>query len=74
VSVARDTTGFGHPGEAHAVESGVIHQHHLHEKKSLTPDRPARCLRHGVWMAVCDDCRAARADLVSGERKATAAR
>jgi hypothetical protein len=74
VSVARDTRGGGHPGGAYAVESGVIHQHHVHEKKPLNPDRPARCLRHSVWMAVCDDCRAARADLVSGGPKATAAR
>ena len=69
MSVARDTTSGGHPGGAHAVEYGVIHQHHLHEKKSLIPDRPAQCLRHSVWMAVCDDCRAARAELVSGARK-----
>jgi len=74
VSVARDTTRGGHPGGAAAVETGVIHQHHSHEKKSLIPDRPVQCLRHSVWMAVCDDCRAARADLVSGARKATPAR
>jgi hypothetical protein len=74
VSVARDTTGDGHPGGAAAVESGVIHQHHSSEKKSLIPDRPVECLRHSVWMAVCDDCRAARADLVSGARKAAATR
>ena len=72
--VARDTWRPGHVVGAVAVESGVNHQHHPSEKKSLIPDRPARCLRHSVWMAVCDDCRAARADLVSGARKATAAR
>jgi hypothetical protein len=74
VSVARDTSPGGHPGRAAAVEPGVIHQHHPTEKKSLIPDRSVQCLRHSVWMAVCDDCRAARADLVSGARKATAAR
>jgi hypothetical protein len=52
-----------------AVESGVIHQHDPVEKKTLLTDRPVRCLRHSVWMAVCDDCRSARADLVSGARK-----
>ncbi|MGY1809949.1 hypothetical protein ACI8AF_21490 [Blastococcus sp. SYSU D00669] len=51
------------------------HQHHLHDKKNLIPDRPVRCLRHSVWMAVCDDCRAAHSAQVSGrteERTATA--
>ena len=71
MNVARDTTGGGHPGGAAAVEPGVIHQHH-HEKKTLLPDRPVQCLRHSVWMAVCDDCREARADLVSGKRQASA--
>jgi len=72
--MATDTVSAGHAGRAAAVDCGVNHQHHPSEKKSLIPDRPARCLRHSVWMAVCDDCRAARADLVSGARKATAAR
>lgn len=72
--MATDTVPAGHAGGAAAVDAGVIHQHHPTEKKSLTPDRPARCLRHSVWMAVCDDCRAARADLVSGARKAMTAR
>ena len=70
MNVARDTVATGHPGKADAVDSGVIHQHDL-DRKNLIPDRPVRCLRHSVWMAVCDDCRAARADLVSGARKAT---
>jgi len=72
--MAGDTFASGHPGSAAAVDAGVIHQHHPSEKKSLIPDRPAQCLRHSVWMAVCDDCRAARADLVSRARKPTAAR
>jgi hypothetical protein len=72
--MATDTVRSGHAGVGDAVDSGVIHQHHPSEKKSLIPDRPVQCLRHSVWMAVCDDCRAARADLVSGARKATAAR
>jgi len=67
--VAGDTVAAGHPGGAAAVETGVIHQHDPVPKKILIPDRPVRCLRHSVWMAVCDDCRQARADLVSGARK-----
>ena len=74
MSVAWDTTGGGHAGRAYAVESGVNHQHHFHNKKNLIPDRPARCFRHSVWMAVCDDCRAAHADLVSSVRKRTPSR
>jgi hypothetical protein len=62
----------GHPGREAAVDAGVIHQHDPAEKKILIPDRPVRCLRHSVWMAVCDDCRAARADLVRGRARRTA--
>jgi hypothetical protein len=69
VSVAGDTLPGGHPGGEHGVDAGVIHQHDPLEKKTLIPERPVRCLRHSVWMAVCDDCRRARADLVSGGRK-----
>jgi hypothetical protein len=74
VSVAGDTTGDGHPGRAAAVESGVINQHHPKHTRSQRSDRPTRCLRHDVWMAVCDDCRAERSELVSAARKASAAR
>ncbi|RBY91205.1 hypothetical protein DQ241_05960 [Blastococcus sp. TF02A-30] len=41
--------------------------HHTHEPSSrlrdrvrTQADRQARCLRHHVWMAACDDCRDAR--------------
>ena len=70
MNVAGDTVATGHLRHPAAVESGVIHQHDPVEKKTLIPERPVRCLRHSVWMAVCDDCRRARADLVSGARKA----
>ncbi|MCV2488063.1 hypothetical protein OF117_01695 [Geodermatophilus sp. YIM 151500] len=35
--------------------------------------RPQRCLRHRVWMAACDDCLAAHAELLraTGEAAAT---
>ena len=48
------------------------HQHHP-DKSLLIPDHPVRCLRHSVWMAVCDDCRAAHAAVVSGAGKRSAA-
>jgi hypothetical protein len=71
VNVAGDTVPPGHPVGHGAVESGVITQHHPKHTESHRSDKPVRCLRHSVWMAVCDDCRAARADLVSGAREAT---
>ncbi|WP_167761013.1 hypothetical protein [Geodermatophilus sp. DF01-2] len=36
-------------------------------------DRPARCLRHHVWMAACDDCRDAHTVVVRDRRAATSA-
>ncbi|WP_158550660.1 hypothetical protein [Geodermatophilus sp. TF02-6] len=30
--------------------------------------RPARCLRHHVWMAACDDCHEAHAALLARGR------
>jgi hypothetical protein len=30
--------------------------HHLNDRTRTGP-RPARCLRHHVWMAACGDCR-----------------
>jgi len=50
----------------------VITQHHPKHPESHRSDKPARCLRHDVWMAVCDDCRAARTELVSAKRTAPA--
>ncbi|MGY1712564.1 hypothetical protein ACI8AC_23945 [Geodermatophilus sp. SYSU D00758] len=35
-------------------------QHHPVHQIHVPSARPARCLRHHVWMAACDDCRTAR--------------
>jgi hypothetical protein len=32
------------------------------------PQRPFRCLRHHVWMAVCDDCRKQRTSVIRREK------
>jgi len=47
----------------------------MHTRNQITvqPSRPARCLRHHVWMAACGDCRDARSARVSGERDTTRA-
>jgi hypothetical protein len=39
----------------------VTTQHHPDDRTALPP-RPARCLRHHVWMAACPACRDARVD------------
>jgi hypothetical protein len=36
-----------------------------------TVRRPARCLHHTVWMACCDDCRAAHAHLLDRPHEQT---
>lgn len=35
------------------------------DDRSARTSRPHLCLRHHVWMAACDDCRAAHAALLS---------
>jgi hypothetical protein len=42
---------------------------HHPDPKTTVPQREARCLRHHVWMAACDDCRDAHA--VPRQRTAT---
>jgi hypothetical protein len=37
------------------------------------PRRPARCLRHHVWMAACGQCREARAALLTNGSEGTPA-
>ena len=50
------------------------HQHRPHTS-ALIPEHPVRCLRHRVWMAICDDCRAAHSAVVTdAEPRSTAAR
>jgi len=47
--------------------------HDPNDQVPFDPRRPARCLRHHVWMAACDECRDVRAAVVKGGREAVAA-
>jgi hypothetical protein len=69
--VGGDTPSTGHAAPGARVECGVIHRYH--PKHTSSSPQPVRCLRHSVWMAVCDDCRAAHAETVSGAEKPIAA-
>ncbi len=43
----------------------------VHHANTVTAPRTrpaARCLLHSVWLAACDDCREAHADLIKGRR------
>jgi hypothetical protein len=51
----------------------VITEPHPKHTESHRSDKPSRCLRHDVWMAVCDDCRTERAGLVRAARERTGA-
>jgi hypothetical protein len=50
----------GHAAGAFVVEEWVSTTHHP-DTVTTVPQREARCLRHHVWMAACDDCRDAHA-------------
>ncbi|WP_176522974.1 hypothetical protein [Blastococcus aggregatus] len=39
-------------------------QHDQTHPTAPRPRRAARCFRHHVWLAACDDCREAHADLL----------
>jgi hypothetical protein len=47
----------------------VTSTHHPIHRIAPVEPRPLRCFRHRVWMAVCEDCRAAHADLLDRARK-----
>jgi len=51
-------------GETFVVEYGVTTVNRS-DDQSARSSRPRLCLRHHVWMAACDDCRAAHAALLS---------
>jgi hypothetical protein len=55
------TVAPGHVRTLCVVESDVSTTNHPNRQINLD-SRPARCLRHHVWMAACDDCRDARLD------------
>ena len=46
--------------------------HHPIDRTVRTTPTTTSCLRHRVWMAVCDDCRAAHADLLNPKEGRTA--
>ena len=46
-------------------------QHDLIRRIRPTSARDPRCLRHTAWMASCDDCRRAHAEVLSRPRTAT---
>ena len=50
------------------VDAGVNSQHDLIHLIRPTTARDPRCLRHTVWMAACDDCRHAHAEVLSRPR------
>jgi hypothetical protein len=66
------TVAPGHVRTLCVVESDVSTTHRPNRQIHLDP-RPARCLRHHVWMAACDDCRKQRISLLR-RQKHTAAR
>lgn len=48
---------------------------HPNPLTATTDRRPsAKCMRHGVWMAACDECRRAHAPLVKNRKDEASAR
>jgi hypothetical protein len=64
----RDHVPAGHSEPARTVEAGVNTTHHPIRLVPPAARRPARCLHHTVWMARCEDCRAAHAYLLDRSR------
>jgi hypothetical protein len=51
----------------------VTSSHHPPLRLTPVAPRPLRCLRHRVWMAACEDCRAAHLERLASDRKTAAA-
>lgn len=62
MTVPQPTIGPGHSVAEPVVEEGVTTPDRPDDRLQRPP-RPVICLRHHVWMAACDDCRAAHSVL-----------
>ena len=45
--------------------------HHPNVRLTPVTPRALRCLRHRVWMAACEDCRAAHVERLESDRNPT---